>query len=117
MHDRHTCHQKAHEPFFSNFGDARLNHDYSSEHVSPTITHGNQTTYKSILNARNIKNTLRKQSYHDLAKIFQVLGNLARFTNVKLPSSIPMLVVLTHEVPHPTKDRISQEHHVHTILK
>ena len=72
--------------------------------------HGDQTTYQTIPNAHNIKNheennltMILPRSWQDLSKIFQVLGNLARFTNVGLPSSIPTLVVLTHEVPHPPK--------------
>ena len=36
-----------------------------------------------------------ERSWKDIGKIFQVPRNLARFTNVGLPSSIPTLVVLT----------------------
>ena len=59
----------------SKHASSMIAHDLKSKCVSPTIMHGNQTTYLAIANTHNNKNTWRKQSYHDLAK------NLARPTN------------------------------------
>ena len=44
-------------------------HDLKSKHASPTIINDDKTTYLAIANTHNNKNTWRKQSYYDLAKI------------------------------------------------
>ena len=44
-------------------------HDLKSKHVSPTIVHGDQTTYQTIGNAHNNSIAWGEQSYHDLVMI------------------------------------------------
>ena len=52
MTDRHMT-KITHELFFGELAMQDFMHDLFSEHVSPTITHGNQPTYQTIHNTHN----------------------------------------------------------------
>ena len=54
---------------FLQVGNVRFMHNLFSEHMSPTIVHGDQPTYQTIDNAHNNNITWAKESYHDLGKI------------------------------------------------
>ena len=69
MHDGWTGDPKHAQTIFWQVGNVQFVHDLFSEDTSPTITHGNQTTYQTIANAHNNNIRWAKQSYHDLAKI------------------------------------------------
>ena len=53
MHDGWTCDQNHAQTIFWQVGNAHFVHDLFSEHVSPTIMHGEQPTYQTIDNAHN----------------------------------------------------------------
>ena len=63
----------------------------------PIKQYKTHTTIK--LHGETIPTMILARSLQDLPSP----SNLVRFTNVGLPSSIPTLVVLAHEVPHPWK--------------
>ena len=53
MHNGQAHNQKHAQTIFWQVGDARFTHDLFSKCMSPTITHGDQTTYQTIANAHN----------------------------------------------------------------
>ena len=55
-----THDQKCTQTIFWQGGNAQFAHDLFSEHVNPTITHSNQTTYQAMANANNNNITLAK---------------------------------------------------------